>query len=79
MTHPALGSSLFALGFADHRGVKKNLSGRFFRNKGESIMTRMTIFAVALALGTVVTLFFFIMPGPLVRAAAAAAASLFPG
>ena len=53
MTHPALGSSLFALGFADHRGVKKNLSGRFFRNKGESIMTRMTIFAAALALGTV--------------------------
>jgi NADH-quinone oxidoreductase subunit N len=32
-----------------------------------------------LALGTVVTLFFFVMPGPLVRAAAAAAASLFPG
>jgi NADH-quinone oxidoreductase subunit N len=32
-----------------------------------------------LALGTVVTLFFFVMPGPLVRAAGAAAASLFPG
>jgi NADH-quinone oxidoreductase subunit N len=32
-----------------------------------------------LALGTAVTLFFFVMPGPLVRAAGAAAASLFPG
>jgi NADH-quinone oxidoreductase subunit N len=32
-----------------------------------------------LALGTVVTLFFFVMPGPLVRAAGTAAASLFPG
>jgi len=52
----------------------------YFDESGE-VLDRPLIPALGgvLAIGSAFTLFFFILPGPLVRAATAAASSLFPG
>jgi len=52
----------------------------FFDDVGEALDRPVSgALGVMLAIGAVFTFFFFMLPGPLVAAADAAAASLFPG